>query len=116
MLIKDCIFCKIINKDLPTDIIRDAYNCISFYDINPQSKFHILIIPKIHIESSIDIDDSNISYLSNMHLHALKIAEELNLNKNGFRWVVNTGKDGGQTVNHIHLHLLAGRILNWPPG
>ena len=112
----DCLFCKIISGDIPGDIIEQTGTVLSFHDINPQADTHILIIPKIHIESTRDLNNENIHYLSEMAALANKISESEDLSESGYRWVINTGKDGGQTVNHLHLHLLGGRQLKWPPG
>jgi histidine triad (HIT) family protein len=112
----DCIFCKIINREIPATIIAENDYALAFRDIYPKAPTHILIIPKLHISSTVDLDETNINYVSEMMLLANQISVNENLNKNGYRWVINTGKDGGQTVFHIHLHLLGGRSLQWPPG
>ncbi len=113
---KNCIFCKIINKEIKADIIDETKNSIAFKDINPQFPIHILIIPKVHISSTIDIKTHNIHFFSDMILLSNKISKSKKLTNNGYRWVVNTGKEGGQTVDHLHLHLIGGRTLSWPPG
>ena len=112
----DCLFCKIISGDIPVDIVEQTGTVLAFRDINPQADTHILIIPKIHIESTRDLNNENIHYLSEMAALANKISESEGILESGYRWVINTGKDGGQTVNHLHLHLLGGRQLKWPPG
>lgn len=111
-----CLFCKIINAELPADIIKETNNILAFRDINPQAKSHVLIIPKIHIASSKDINKNNSNYFVEMALMANIVSKIEGIYDKGFRWVINTGDDGGQTVNHIHLHLLGGRKLIWPPG
>ena len=112
----DCLFCEIIKGDIPADIVAQTDYALAFRDINPQAKTHILIIPKEHIASTKELNDDNIHYLSKMAVLANKIAEDEEISNNGYRWVINTGDDGGQTVYHIHLHLLGGRKMHWPPG
>ena len=112
----ECLFCKIIKGDIAADIVKRTEFACAFRDINPQANTHVLIIPNKHIESTRELNNGNIAYLSEMALLANQIAEEEGIIKNGYRWVINTGKDGGQTVYHIHLHLIGGRQMNWPPG
>ena len=112
----DCLFCKIINGDIPADIIEQTKSVCAFRDINPQADTHVLIIPKKHIASTRELNNENIEYLSKMALLAKQISEEEGIARNGYRWVINTGDDGGQTVDHIHLHLIGGRQMHWPPG
>ena len=116
MISDECIFCKIINGQIPATVIEETDTALAFRDINPQSPIHVLIIPKVHIDSCLDLNNNNINYLSEMALLAQKVASDEEINKSGYRWVINTGKDGGQTVSHIHLHLLGGRAMTWPPG
>jgi len=112
----NCLFCKIINGDIPADIVKQTETTLAFCDINPQAKTHVLIIPKVHIESTRDLNDENIHCLLEMAVMANKIAKSEGILESGYRWVINTGDDGGQTVHHLHLHLLGGRELQWPPG
>jgi len=105
-----------MNDDIPADIIAQTESALAFRDINPQASTHVLIIPKKHIASTRELNKENIQYLSEMALLANKVSEEEDINKNGYRWVINTGDDGGQTVGHIHLHLIGGRQMHWPPG
>ena len=112
----DCLFCKIINGVIPADIVDQNDTALAFRDINPQAATHILIIPKAHIASTRDLNDENIHCLAEMAGMANKIAKTEGISESGYRWVINTGDDGGQTVHHIHLHLLGGRQLQWPPG
>ena len=112
----DCLFCKIIKGDIPADIIKHTDSALAFRDINPKAKTHILIIPKKHISSTRELNKKNIHYLSEMAVLANRIAEDEGISNNGYRWVINTGDDGGQSVYHIHLHLLGGRQMHWPPG
>ena len=111
-----CLFCEIINKTVPANIIEESKTVLAFRDINPQANTHILIIPKLHIPSTREINQDNISYLVQMVLLSNKIAEKEDIKTSGYRWVINTGDDGGQTVNHLHLHLIGGRKMHWPPG
>ena len=110
----DCIFCKIANGDIPSDFVYQDENVAAFRDVNPQTPVHILVIPKKHYASSAAVDDPSV--WSSLMGSAVKIARQLGLEENGYRMVINTGKQGGQSVPHLHLHLLAGRNLGWPPG
>ena len=112
----DCIFCKIIKGEIATNIVDKTEYALAFQDINPQAPIHVLIIPKEHIASCRSLNKENIHYFSEMALLANKVAIKEKITKGGYRWAINTGDDGGQTVNHIHLHLLGGRKMNWPPG
>ncbi|HHY42643.1 MAG TPA: histidine triad nucleotide-binding protein [Thermoanaerobacterales bacterium] len=112
----DCVFCKIINKEIPAKIAYEDDQVIAFHDINPQAPIHLLIIPKKHIASIMEIDEENGGLLKEIVRVAQNLAKENNIDKKGFRLVVNTGEEGGQTVQHLHFHLLGGRFLTWPPG
>lgn len=111
--LQDCIFCKIVNKELPTKILFENEECIAFNDIKPASPTHILVIPKKHYKSLFELDDKEL--LGKLLLTAKDVAKQAGLNE-GFRTVINTGDNGGQTVYHIHLHVLGGRFHKWPPG
>lgn len=113
---KDCIFCKIANKAIPSKIAYEDEAIFAFHDINPQAPLHVLVIPKFHIESISDLNESNVDFLGKMVLASNKIAHDNNIDISGYRLVVNNGPDAGQAVNHLHLHLLGKRKLNWPPG
>ena len=113
---EDCLFCKIIKGDIPANIVDQSEHTLAFWDINPKAPTHILIIPKDHIVSCRDLNEQNIHYLSEMALLAKKVSDEEKITQGGYRWVINTGDDGGQTVDHLHLHLLGGRNMTWPPG
>ena len=108
-----CLFCRIVKKKLPADIIIESDDMLSFKDIDPQATTHILVIPKDHISSILNSDTAVIKRMFRM---ANKIVKKSSLAKDGFRYVINTGSDGGQTIDHLHLHILGGRKLNWPPG
>jgi histidine triad (HIT) family protein len=111
------IFSKIINHQIPADIVYETENVLAFRDINPQAPVHILIIPKIEIPKVTDIKTPEHSYLMGEMIEAAnKIAKHENIAESGFRLVFNCGNDAGQDVYHIHLHLLGGRKLSWPPG
>jgi histidine triad (HIT) family protein len=111
------IFSKIINKEIPADIVFESDNVLAFKDIKPQAPVHILIIPKIEIPRVTDIKGKeHAALLGEMIDVANKLAKDLGIDKNGFRLVVNCGNDGGQEVYHIHMHLLGGRHMHWPPG
>lgn len=111
----DCVFCKIINKEIPSEFIYEDEKVAAFKDTSPQAPIHFLIIPKEHIESNDDVDEENSDLIGHIFVVAKKIAKEYGLT-NGYRIVNNCKEDGGQTVNHIHFHLLGGRSLLWPPG
>ena len=111
-----CIFCKILKKEIPAKIVSEDEISLAFEDINPQAPVHILIIPKKHYSSLIDIPQEEKSLLGHLMIKAREIAKEKGLEKTGYRLVLNTGKDAGQAVFHIHLHLLGGREMSWPPG
>ena len=115
-MLDGCLFCTIIKGDIPADILEQTENALAFRDINPQASTHVLIISKIHISSTRDLNKDNISILSEMALLANKIALKENITEDGYRWVINTGNYGGQTIDHIHLHLIGGRQMRWPPG
>lgn len=111
------IFSKIINKEIPADIVFESENILAFKDINPQAPVHVLIIPKIEIAKVTDIDiEKHSSLISEMIEAANKIARDFNIDEKGFRLVFNCGPNAGQEVYHLHLHLLGGRKMNWPPG
>ncbi|WIV10688.1 histidine triad nucleotide-binding protein [Proteiniborus sp. MB09-C3] len=112
----ECIFCKIINGDIPANKVYEDDKVIAFNDLNPQSPTHVLIIPKKHIPSVNYIDENNSDIISHIFVAINKIAKEKGLDNQGYRIVNNCGELGGQTVEHMHFHLLGGRQLQWPPG
>jgi histidine triad (HIT) family protein len=110
-----CLFCKIIEGQIPsTPVFQDEFG-YAFADIDPKAPTHILVVPREHISSLDEVDESKKALLGHLLWAAAGIARKKGL-VNGYRIVVNTGEDGGQTVDHLHLHLLGGRMLNWPPG
>ncbi|GAQ25547.1 MULTISPECIES: histidine triad nucleotide-binding protein [Tepidanaerobacter] len=112
----DCVFCKIINKEIPAKIVYEDEDLIAINDANPQAPIHLLLIPKQHLKSIMEINDENAQILEQIIKLAQKLAGEFGIDEKGFRLVVNTGNDGGQTVPHLHFHLLGGRFMKWPPG
>ena len=110
-----CIFCKIIEGKIPSTPVYQDEHGYAFADINPQAPVHVLIAPREHIGSIDDASTDQRALLGHLLWAASEIARKKGL-KNGYRIVVNTGSDGGQTVDHLHLHLLGGRVLAWPPG
>lgn len=111
----DCLFCKIIAGEIPSTKIYEDESVYAFADIDPQAPFHAIIVPKEHISSTEEITENNSHFIAKIFEAVAKIAKSENL-CDGFRVVNNCGKDGGQTVGHIHFHLLARRNLQWPPG
>lgn len=109
----DCIFCKIANKELETKVVFENEEFIAFNDIRPVSPTHILVIPKRHYKSLIEVEDKEL--LGKLLITAKEIAKKEGLSE-GFRTVINTGDNGGQTVHHLHIHILGGRFHKWPPG
>ncbi len=109
------IFSKIINREIDADIAYEDDLCLAFHDVNPQAPVHVLLIPKKPVDSLDGLDDSDAALAGHLLLKVPQIATQLGLN-GGYRTVVNTGKDGGQTVFHLHIHIMGGRSLSWPPG
>lgn len=116
MFDKSCLFCKVINKEIPTSFIYENDLVLAFNDISPQAPKHILIIPKVHIATLNDLNDDQTIIIGEMVKASKEIAKKQNFDQKGYRTVFNCNKDAGQTVFHIHLHLLAGRLFHWPPG
>ena len=112
----DCLFCKIIAGEIPSSKVYEDDLVYAFNDISPAAPTHVLIIPKKHISSANELNEENAAIVSHIFLVAGKIARQLGIFENGYRIVNNCGKDGGQTVGHLHFHLLGGRNLGWPPG
>ena len=111
---QNCIFCKIARGEIPAKIVVNNKEIVAFRDINPQAPTHILIAPKKHIASLDDVTDSDL--IGRMMILAAALARQEGIAKSGYRTVINTGKDGGQSVDHLHVHLLGGRHMTWPPG
>jgi len=112
----DCLFCKMIAGEITPDTVYEDDDVLAFRDINPQAPTHVLVVPKQHVATLNDLDDSNASLVGKMMLAAASIARQEGFAESGYRTVMNCNADGGQTVFHIHLHLLGGRRMHWPPG
>jgi histidine triad (HIT) family protein len=110
-----CLFCKIIDGSIPSTALFEDDICYAFADIHPQAPVHVLVVPREHIPSMADCNQDDTQLMGHLLWAATQIAQLRNLD-GGYRVVVNTGEDGGQTVEHLHLHLLGGRLLTWPPG
>lgn len=111
-----CLFCKIANKTLESKIVHESKSIIAFHDINAQAPVHVLLIPKRHIATLNELKSEDANLVAELHLTAVELAKKLGLADDGYRLVFNCNKAGGQEVYHIHLHLLGGRQLTWPPG
>lgn len=108
---ENCLFCKILNKEIPSTIVYEDDMVFAFKDIDPAAPIHVLIIPKAHIENVEALTEENVKYVSAIHLAAQKVAKEMGIADKGYRLINNCGKDAGQTVFHLHYHLLGGRVL-----
>jgi histidine triad (HIT) family protein len=114
-IVMSCLFCKIAEGAIPSTPVYQDESCYAFADLHPQAPVHVLIVPRQHISSIIKADESHRALLGRLLLAAAEIARNKAL-ANGYRVVVNSGSEGGQTVDHLHLHLLGGRQMTWPPG
>jgi len=112
----DCIFCKIISGDIPGDIIYQDDDVLAFRDLNPQAPTHFLVIPKKHISTINDLQSEDAELVGKLYLAAKQVAKDEGIAESGYRAVMNCNAGAGQTVFHIHLHVLGGRGMNWPPG
>lgn len=112
----DCIFCKIANGEIPSEIIFEDDDCVAFNDLNPQGPVHFLVVPKKHIGSLAEMTEDDEALFGHMLTVISILANEKGLNEKGYRVVNNCGPDGGQTVDHIHFHVIGGRAMTWPPG
>jgi histidine triad (HIT) family protein len=113
---KDCLFCKILAGEIPADIVYESESVVAFRDINAQAPTHVLVIPRKHIETINDLDESHKDTVGDLYLAARDIAQQEGIADEGYRAVMNCNSGAGQTVFHIHLHVLGGRQLTWPPG
>ncbi|MDP5107408.1 MAG: histidine triad nucleotide-binding protein [Candidatus Nanopelagicales bacterium] len=111
----DCLFCKIVKKEIPCDLVLESENYLAFKDIDPKAPIHILVIPKKHFEDITELSFQDLDLTAGLMEMVSKVAQSENLEK-GFRVVLNTGPDAGQSVQHVHAHVLGGRSLTWPPG
>lgn len=109
-----CLFCRIVAKEIPAVIVAETEDCLAFRDIAPQAPQHILVIPKVHVDSLRGELDPLVA--GRLLTFAADLARVIGVEESGYRVVINTGSDGGQTVGHLHAHLLGGRAMHWPPG
>jgi len=112
----DCLFCRIAAKEIPATLVHEDERTLAFRDIHPQAPFHVLVIPKAHVSSLDAAEEGDEGLLGALLLVARRVAREQGVAGDGYRAVLNVGADGGQTVHHLHLHILGGRSLTWPPG
>lgn len=112
----ECLFCRIVQRTLPAKIVAEDDRVLAFHDANPQAPTHVLIVPKAHIPAVSDLTDTNGPVMTNAVLMATRLAKQLGLADGGYRLVINCGAQAGQSVWHLHLHLLGGRPMRWPPG
>jgi len=116
MMSDDCLFCKIAAKQIESNKVYEDDVAFAFHDIEPRAPVHVLIIPKEHIPSLREVDDNQENILGHLLVVASKIAKDLSVSESGYRIAINAGPDAGMAVNHLHVHLLGGRRLKWPPG
>jgi histidine triad (HIT) family protein len=114
--VQDCLFCRIASGDQEADVVHTSDHVVAFRDVNPQAPVHILIIPKEHIESARSLRDKQGDVLADMFVAAAHLARANEIDRSGWRVVTNVGPDAGQSVHHLHFHLLGGRQMRWPPG
>ena len=110
---ENCLFCRIVSGEIPSSKVYEDEKVLAFRDIEPQAPVHVLVIPKQHFDSILEADPETVGYMQTI---VVKLAKELGIDESGFRLVVNTGKDGQQSVKHLHFHLMAGREFTWPAG
>lgn len=111
-----CLFCRIAQREVPSNIVYEDDQVVAFEDINPQAPFHVLIVPRRHAQSVQELEQTDRPLLGHLMLTGAKLARDKGVADSGYRLVVNTGAHGGQTVFHLHLHVLGGRPMRWPPG
>lgn len=111
-----CIFCKVARREIPANIVLESDDAVAFHDIHPGAPTHVLVIPKKHIESLAHLTEADAELVGKLLVMARKVAETTGIAESGFRTVVNVGPDAGQTVSHLHVHVLGGRAMAWPPG
>ena len=113
----DCIFCKIASKEIPVNLVYEDAAVVAFKDLEPQAPAHVLVIPKKHVESVLALTEADKMLSAHILVDVIpKLAKDLGIAEKGFRLVANTGEEGGQTVKHLHFHILGGRSMQWPPG
>jgi histidine triad (HIT) family protein len=111
----DCLFCKIVQKQIPADIVHETDHVVAFRDIHPAAPTHVLVIPKKHIIGMHEVTRGEIAEIGELFVAARDVAEKLGLHSSGYRLVANSGKDAGQSVFHLHVHVLGGKRMGWPP-
>lgn len=112
----DCLFCKMVNGEIKPDVVYENEAILAFRDINPQAPVHVLVVPKKHIATLNDLEPEHDVLVGEMYLTAKKVAEKLGIAESGYRTVMNCNEGAGQSVFHLHLHVLGGRQMGWPPG
>lgn len=112
----ECLFCRMVKGEIKPDVVYEDDEVLAFRDLNPQAPMHVLVIPKLHLATLNDLDDSHAALMGKLFLAAKKVAEQEGLAERGYRTVANCNAEAGQSVYHIHLHVLAGRAMHWPPG
>jgi histidine triad (HIT) family protein len=112
----DCLFCKMVSGEIAPDKVFENDDVLAFRDINPQAPTHVLVVPKRHVATLNELDDESAGLVGKMVLAAAEVARREGFAEQGYRTIMNCNADGGQTVFHIHLHLLGGRVMGWPPG
>jgi histidine triad (HIT) family protein len=112
----ECLFCKIVQGQIPVEVVGETDDLLAFRDINPQAPHHVLVIPKQHIPTVNDLEDAEAALVGRMAILARDLARDQGCDVAGYRLVLNCNRHGGQTVFHLHMHLLAGRSMSWPPG
>ena len=111
-----CLFCNVLEKKIPADVVYEDEHAVAFRDIRPVAPHHVLVIPRRHIAAIHDLTDADVTTIGRVMLAARNVAHQLGLEDDGYRLVINDGDAAGQTVHHVHVHLLGGRSLSWPPG
>jgi histidine triad (HIT) family protein len=115
-MVPDCLFCRIVQKQIPSSVVHETESTLAFRDSMPRAPVHVLVIPKEHVGSLMDLEARHAQLLSDIHATIQDVARKENIDASGFRVAVNNGKDSGQAVPHLHYHVLGGRTLKWPPG
>ena len=113
---EDCLFCRIASGEIESDLVYEDDRCVAFRDINPQAPTHILVIPREHVEGIATAEESHRELLGHLVLIVAQVAEDEGIADDGYRTVINWGRDAGMEVSHLHLHVLGGRAMSWPPG
>jgi histidine triad (HIT) family protein len=112
----DCLFCRMVKGEIKPDVVYEDEDVLAFRDLNPQAPLHVLVIPKQHLATLNDLDAAHAALMGKLFLAARQVAEDAGLAERGYRTVINCNAEAGQSVYHVHLHVLAGRAMHWPPG